>query len=174
MLDVTRRKARGGSSSAKAGSPAARGARRSDGAAAVEFALVVPLFLLLVFGIIQYSVFFWELQTGAAAAREVARQAAVATLSCDELVAFGESKVSKNASDVLIAVDAYPNPPVIGDMATVRVEFPYYNFNFPFLPFLPDNGNISQTADIRVENVTANSASLVNTAPPNSPPTCSG
>ena len=65
----------------------------------------------------------------------------------------------QDASDVLIAVHAYPNPAVIGEQATVRVEFPTYNFNFPFLPFLSDNGNISQTADIRVENLTANSLS---------------
>jgi hypothetical protein len=156
MRDVIQRRA--GRSGAGAG-------RRSEGAAAVEFALVVPLFLLLVFGIIQYSVFFWELQTGAAAAREVARQAAVASYNCTGLVTFGESKINKDATDVLIAVDAYPNPAEIGQQATVRVEFPYYNFNFPFLPFLPANGNISQTADIRVENVTANSASLAATSP---------
>jgi hypothetical protein len=165
MIAVTRHLARRRAAPARAGAPVPTRARRDGGASAVEFALVVPLFLLLVFGIIQYSVFFWELQTGAAAAREVARQAAVATLNCNQLVAFGESKINRNASDVLIAVDAYPNPAVIGQMATVRVEFPYYNFNFPFLPFLPDNGNISQTADIRVENVTANSPSLAATSP---------
>lgn len=161
MLDVTRRTLRRGRASAGVGSPETRGARRSEGAAAVEFALVVPLFLLLVFGIIQYSVFFWELQTGAAAAREVARQAAVGTRGCAELITFGEGLINKDADDVTITVVEFPDPPVIGDDATVRVEFPYFDFNFPFLPFLPPDGDISQTADIRVENVTTDSASLV-------------
>lgn len=52
--------------------------RRSErGAAAVEFALVVPLLLLLVFGIISYGVMLTVRQSVSQAAAEGARAAAV-------------------------------------------------------------------------------------------------
>lgn len=47
------------------------------GAAAVEFAIVLPLLVLLVFGIIQFSIYFNRLQGLQAAAREGARVAAL-------------------------------------------------------------------------------------------------
>ncbi len=53
--------------------------RSSDerGAAAVEFAIVLPVLVLLVFGIIQWSIYFNRLQGLQAAAREGARVAAL-------------------------------------------------------------------------------------------------
>src|SRR6478672_11218012 len=54
-------------------------ARRHDsrGAAAVEFALVLPVLVALVFGIIQYGIYFWARQSAVAAAREGVRRASV-------------------------------------------------------------------------------------------------
>ena len=53
--------------------------RRSeqDGAAAVEFALVLPIFIFLLFGIIQYGFYFWTAETANSAAREAARRVVV-------------------------------------------------------------------------------------------------
>jgi Flp pilus assembly protein TadG len=51
--------------------------RREDGAAAVEFALVVGLLAILVFGLLEYGLAFWQVQNLRAAAREGARVAAV-------------------------------------------------------------------------------------------------
>lgn len=55
------------------------GVRRdeADGAAAVEFALLLPVLVLLLFGIIQFGVAFNQAQGQQAAAREGARLAAV-------------------------------------------------------------------------------------------------
>lgn len=58
-----------------------RPARGERGAAAVEFALVVPLLLLLVFGIIQYGYILSFRQALSQAAAEGARAAAVAPAS---------------------------------------------------------------------------------------------
>ena len=52
--------------------------RRQDGAAAVEFALLAPLFFMLIFGIITFGIAFMQLQTARGAVREGARYAAVA------------------------------------------------------------------------------------------------
>jgi Flp pilus assembly protein TadG len=52
--------------------------RREDGASAVEFALLAPLFFMLIFGIITFGIAFMQLQTARGAVREGARYAAVA------------------------------------------------------------------------------------------------
>lgn len=51
--------------------------RTEDGAAAVEFALIVGLLSILVFGLLEYGIAFWQVQNLRAAAREGARVAAV-------------------------------------------------------------------------------------------------
>jgi Flp pilus assembly protein TadG len=51
--------------------------RDERGAVAVEFAIVLPVLIMLVFGIIQYSIYFNRLQGLQAAAREGARVAAL-------------------------------------------------------------------------------------------------
>jgi Flp pilus assembly protein TadG len=56
---------------------------REDGAAAVEFALLAPLLVLLLFGLIEYGVAFWQVQNLRAATREAARVAAVGGDSTD-------------------------------------------------------------------------------------------
>jgi Flp pilus assembly protein TadG len=51
--------------------------RGEDGAAAVEFALIVGVLAILVFGLLEYGLAFWQVQNLRAAAREGARAAAV-------------------------------------------------------------------------------------------------
>jgi Flp pilus assembly pilin Flp len=54
-----------------------REAKREEGAAAVEFALIVGLLAMLIFGMMEYGLAFWQLQSLRAATREGARVAAV-------------------------------------------------------------------------------------------------
>jgi Flp pilus assembly protein TadG len=51
--------------------------RNEDGAAAVEFALIVGLLAVLIFGLLEYGLAFWQVQNLRSAAREGARVAAV-------------------------------------------------------------------------------------------------
>ena len=51
--------------------------RRQDGAAAVEFALIVGVLVMLLFGMLQFGLAFFELQNLRAAVREGARIGAV-------------------------------------------------------------------------------------------------
>ena len=51
--------------------------RGEDGAAAVEFALVVSLLFILLFGIMEFGLAFFELQNLRSATREGARAAAI-------------------------------------------------------------------------------------------------
>lgn len=53
--------------------------RQRRGTTAVEYAMVVPLFLLVVFALIEFSRFLWVQQALTNAAREGARRAVLAT-----------------------------------------------------------------------------------------------
>ncbi|WP_121252305.1 TadE/TadG family type IV pilus assembly protein [Nocardioides ferulae] len=134
--------------------------RGQGGAAAVEFALVLPVLLLLVFGIVQYGLYFWAMQGGSDIARDAARRAAVGQpASC---AAF-KSGVSGDV-DALVGkapavirrtyVKTDPTRPTItvGDEVTVRIEFTSFDLRLPFLPFIAD-GRVTSEASARVDFV---------------------
>jgi hypothetical protein len=56
---------------------------KQEGAAAVEFALIAPILVILVFGILQFGVAFLHVQTIRSAVREGARYAAVGGTKTD-------------------------------------------------------------------------------------------
>ncbi len=67
---------------------------RDDGATAVEFALVAPILLLLVFGIIEYGLWFSDSLSSKQGVREAARQGVVANFGdsgCDLSGASGDA-----------------------------------------------------------------------------------
>ena len=138
--------------------------RRDDGAVAVEFALIAPLLLLLVFGLIQYGFYFWSMQGGSSAAREAARRAAVGEpVGCNDFRDYVKERIGVTGDQASADItrtytDAVTGDPVLpaavrpGDVVTVSVTFNSYDMNIPFVPFI-DDGVVSQTADSRVEYV---------------------
>jgi len=100
----------------------------------VEFALVLPLLLLLVLGIIQFGILFNNYVTLTDAVRAGARQAAVSR-SLPDPVAATEDRVKRSAaglktSDIQIIVTPYdPNDGsatwVQGGDVTVEATYPY-------------------------------------------------
>ncbi len=131
------------------------------GAVAVEFALVAPILLVLLFGIIQYGLYFWAAQGGASAAREAARRAAVGDMvTCTEFRTHVRDRIDALGSGGAAATvtRTYANGPgnsaaavEVGDVVTVGVTFNTINLNIPLLPF--SDASVSQTAESRVENV---------------------
>lgn len=132
------------------------------GASAVEFALVFPILLILVFGLIQYGLYFWALQGGSDLARSGARLAAVGDDSMQSCASF-EAAVRSNsggwASTTPEVKRSYANGESntgadveVGDIVTVTVEFNAIDLNFPFVPFI-DDGKVSQQVEARVERV---------------------
>lgn len=136
---------------------------KEGGAAAVEFALVLPLLLLLVFGIIQYGLYFWAMQGGSDIARDAARRSAVgAPAECNQLrtdVVADVDGLTGTGSSVhfdrtylrggteIAAADVR-----IGDSVEVDLRFTSFDLRLPFLPFV-DDGLVTATAEARVDFV---------------------
>jgi Flp pilus assembly protein TadG len=130
----------------------------------VEFALVLPVFLLVVFGIVQYGLYFWSMQGGSAAARDAARRGAVSDLQlCGDFrdyvkARIGATSANKDAAVITRSFEDEDGNAVaaadleVGDVVTVMVEFKSIDLKLPFLPFI-DDGLVRQKADSRVDFV---------------------
>lgn len=112
------------------------GMKNQKGAAVVEFALILPLLLVILFGIIEFSVYFFDKAVITNASREGARAgivfAAPARISNDEI----EAKVAAYCADHLISFDPSSTLTVtidpddvtsrtVGVPLTVTVTYPF-------------------------------------------------
>jgi Flp pilus assembly pilin Flp len=144
-----------------------RVARGERGATALEFGLVAPLMLLLVFGLIQYGYLFWALTTASANAREGARRLAVG----QDWGACVKPGIERQAAQPALSPVAstyrwtdedgttLSRPVLRGDFVEVTVAFDALDLHLPFLP-MPGDGRVSQSATRQVDNV------------PDAPPAC--
>ena len=109
------------------------------GAAAIEFAIVLPLLIVLIFGMIEFSVLFYDKAVITNASREGARRgivfsdprpndadivAVVENYTADNLITFGD------ATGVTTTITR-PASGTSGDPLTVRVS---YQYEFLVLP----------------------------------------
>lgn len=136
------------------------GDRPERGAAALEFGLVLPLVMLVIFGIIQYGYLYWSLETAAAAAREAARRLVVGSdWGCTQAGAIQAADGPALGSTPPTVTRRYhteggvtQSAPVVGSLVTVTVSFQSLDMGLPFLP-LPNNGVVKDTGVARIENV---------------------
>lgn len=127
---------------------------------------MIPL-LVIIFGLIQYGLYFWAYQGGSDVARSAARLSAVGEpAGCDDFIEKIEKQVgslaaSAGSTEVTRTYDMSAPPNVqVGDTVTVTVKFKSVDLNFPFVPFI-DDGVVTATALARVDYV------------PNPPEACS-
>ncbi|TIC88142.1 pilus assembly protein [Nocardioides sp. GY 10113] len=129
------------------GSGASR--RRGRGAAAVEFALVLPILLYLVFGVIDFGVALSFRQSVSQAAAEGARAAAVQvdpSLRQDDSVAAIESALSgtgKSCSSAGMTCGFEAAP--ASCPACVKVSVSYDYKEYPLIPSVPGFGILFDT-----------------------------
>ncbi len=133
--------------------------RTEHGNAAVEFALVMVPLIILLFGVVQYSLYFWSLQGGSDIARSAARMASVGNPpDCASFKSSVQSQVSgllTSASPATIRrtyTQQSPGSVTVGDMVTVTVSFSTPDLHFPFIPFI-NNGVVTSSAQSRVDFV---------------------
>jgi Flp pilus assembly protein TadG len=123
--------------------------QRQDGQAFVEFVIVLPLLVLLVFGITQFGLAFRNYLAITDAARVAARAAAVkrtddpcgaATTAIQNTVSAGQwAQVSSR-----ITCTAGPN---VGDQVNITIEYPYTIG----LPGINASGDLTASATERME-----------------------
>ena len=106
-----------------------RNGPRDRGAAAVEFALLLPLLLLLIFGIIDFGRALNAQITLTQAAREGARLDAIGQPSAS--VVTGTQAAATGLSPVTVTVTACPANAAAGVNATVRAQY-QFSFVTPF------------------------------------------
>jgi Flp pilus assembly protein TadG len=144
----------------------ARRARNDRGAAAVEFALVViPVFAIL-FGLIQYGMYFYSSQTGSNTVNAAARQLSVGNCASDSsLQTYVDNQLGAATTGSATIVRTYTNPDgsapaspapanvEVGGTVTLSISFPTVNMHFPFVPFL-QNAKVTRQVEARVEDTT--------------------
>ena len=127
-----------------------RRADRDRGAAMVEFAVVVPLFLLLVFGIIEGGWYFAEQVEIRNAAREGARIAVVDYGSANAVAAetCSRADLSSSGGTVTVALDGSDTYGLGADSVTVTMSVNRTSLT-GFFGFF--DGTISSSATMRTE-----------------------
>ncbi len=141
--------------------PGPRDDRR--GQALVEFAIVFPVFFLVIAGIIQFGLIFWSQQTLTQVARDTGRWAATQDCYISAAVVAEANAVAQNstlfgytswdAANVSAFYDpkdgaACPpadNTEVAWVTVTIDHQVPI------FFPFVPGDGNLSTSAEFRME-----------------------
>jgi Flp pilus assembly protein TadG len=141
--------------------------RRRDegGATAVEFALVMLPLLYLVFGIIQYGLYFYARESGTHAVGDAVRRLSVGDCQNEtELKNFIHARLGSASTTAAADIDtdslvykkadgtASAAPGVIGGSVQLTATFSAINMNFPFIP-VPNDGEIDATVFGRIEDV---------------------
>jgi Flp pilus assembly protein TadG len=128
--------------------------RNTDqGQAVVEFAVILPVLLLILFAILQFGVVFNNYIQVTAAAREGARKAAVSRSLGTSSAETAATTAAKNAAPGLnqsnITV-SFPNSPTFaqGSDVSVQVTYPY---SISIIGLVVASGNLSSTTTMRVE-----------------------
>jgi hypothetical protein len=141
--------------------------RRRDapdrGAAAVEFALVLPLLFVILFGVVEYGYNLFQMQAAQATVRETARRVALGIDSCDEMRDIVQRAARNNGFGIdtddlrdrtTLRVEAptgtdSSTPPRRGETAVLTLRYEP-TLDFPLIPF-PDE--LTREAGVVIEDV---------------------
>ena len=130
--------------------------RDQDGAAAVEFALLLPLLVLLLFGLIQFGIAFNTKIQATNAAREGARMAVVGIDNWADVgggLAFWQA-VQQNAGVGDIDNCVLDTTGVVGGTLSVTFDYPL-DLVIPFMPNPPSWQTGTAQATMRIEQLSA-------------------
>jgi Flp pilus assembly pilin Flp len=127
--------------------------RDEDGAAAVEFALLLPLLVLLLFGFIQFGLAFNTRIQATNAAREAARQAVVGIDNWSNVGGVQFWQLVRNRAGVAsISNCSFTTDNVVGGTLTVKFDFPL-KLVIPFLPSPPSWQTGTAEASMTIEQL---------------------
>lgn len=127
----------------------------ADGGSAVEFALLFPVLILLLFGTIQFSTVFYTYNSLQSAARDVSRQIAINYLSVSEAQSEVASRVPSWASEGISVTVTQTNPsdPSVNEI-TVAVSLSASDATpVPILLSLFSSWNLDATVTMKQEEL---------------------
>jgi Flp pilus assembly protein TadG len=130
-----------------------KGSRK--GATLVEFAIVVPIYLLLVFGIIEYGRMIMVQQVITNAAREGAR-VGVLDNSTSADVTTAANRFLSPAGISSATISATPSPPssaAYASLVTVTVSVPYNSVSWLPSPMYLGGKTLTSTSKMRRESI---------------------
>jgi len=114
-------------SARKIGSEPPTFAKADDGASAVEFALVTPIFLLFVMGVIEFGLIFFSYNSALNVARDTARQLATNRLAATDAPSIAKAAmptwIQKNANLNVVVGQTTPTTQST-NIFTVTISFP--------------------------------------------------
>lgn len=110
----------------------ANGKRRREGSAAIEFALVGPLLIMMLVGMVVYGGWMWLAQSVQTLATESAR-AAVGGLSAAERVSLAQAFVAAEAEDGAGLARDHLTVTVDSDAAAIRVRIAFDARDHPIM-----------------------------------------
>lgn len=122
------------------------------GAAAVEFAIVAPLFFMLIFGCIEFGRALMVQQILTNASRVGAREAI--TLNATELEVIAAAKnyaSSTSVSGTTVSVTPSPAAAAAGDMVRVTVSVPFSTISWLPSPWFMGGATLDATSVMRKE-----------------------
>jgi Flp pilus assembly protein TadG len=129
--------------------------RQRRAAAAVEFAIVAPVFFLLILGMIEYGRMVMVQQVITNASREGARQAVLDGATAPEISAVvNDYLASGSISGATVTVA--PNPPTsagFGDPVTVAVSIPFSQVSWLPSPMYLGGKTLTASTVMRRESV---------------------
>lgn len=131
--------------------------RRENGAAAVEFGLVLLPLMTLLLGLIQYGWYFYASQSASAAAREGARRVIVGDCwnQTTQLLPYVQAQAPMVTSVSYTPADLTPATVKVGDLVTVTVTVSASNGDIiGFVP-VPNDGEIQRSFAARLEDKSA-------------------
>lgn len=137
--------------------PCRSGRNRRRGAAAVEFALVAPIFFLFVFGIIEYGRMVMVQQVITNASREGARRAVLDGATANVVTSAVKDYLDSATLDGDDATISFPqgDPEVAeyGEPVEVRITIPFNDVSWIPTPFFLDGKTLGASTVMRRETV---------------------
>jgi Flp pilus assembly protein TadG len=128
--------------------------RSDSGQAITEFALILPLLMVLILGIVQFGIVFNNYITLTDATRAGARQAVVARFAHDngasakQVVLDSAQGLDQTVLSPTVSVTAAPDWDTSGGTVTVSASYPY---SINLLGWTVTAGNLTSTTKERLE-----------------------
>jgi Flp pilus assembly protein TadG len=141
-----------------------RGRRPTRGQSLAEFAIVFPVLMLIIGGIIQFGIIFWGQNTLTQIARDTGRWAAtqqgcdttsVPVLATAKSIAANSSLIGTSSTwttpaNVDVTWSGSPCPPANNQQVSY-VTITLHHQVPVFFPFIPGNGNLGTSVQFRME-----------------------